>query len=56
MLQLADVQYVQETTREFFCIIPRITIHGWAWLTDLRTVRTLTVEHGWRTHYEKLNA
>lgn len=56
MLQLADVKCYQTVGPEFFALIPRRTINGWAWLTDLRTVRTLTLEHGWRTHYEKINA
>ena len=59
MFSFSDLSVYQVVEREFFAIRPRLTIHGWCWLADVREVRTFAPEHlpegKWLWHYEKIN-
>lgn len=56
-----DLQRFQIVRREFFAYWPRLTIHGWAWLTDVKEISTMEQDgpYPWnfrrtRRHFEKL--
>lgn len=45
--------------REFFALLPVLTIHGWAWLTDVHECFILDPSHRpegkWLRYYRKVN-
>lgn len=55
-----EITHGKWTVREFFALWPRLTIHGWAWLTDVRAVSACRWDQGklveTRHYLEKIHA